>query len=102
MAVAAPLAGTSLTLFLFALAGGFLAVVELILSDEERTDLRYGPWQEARFWDEVGDEVNVETLRWRDFTLFVSPSGPLEPPDPAFSDDLREHLRGLVRRLYTS
>ena len=80
----------------------FWAAVELILGSKRSTEFRHGPWHEARFWDEVADEVNVETMRWNDFASFVSPSGPLQEPDFAFAEQLREHLRGLVRRLYAS
>ncbi len=59
-------------------------------------------WRDSRFWDEVGDEVNVQTMRWRDFARFISPEGPGQEPGAGFQDDLREHLRRLVRRLYTS
>lgn len=63
---------------------------------------RRSPWRDSRFWDEVGDEVNIETMRWHDFAVFVSPAGEPESPDSGFQDDLRERLRELVRRLYTS
>lgn len=59
-------------------------------------------WHDSRFWDEVGDEVNVQTMRWHDFARFVSPAGPMQEPDAGFQHELREHLRQLVRRLYTS
>ncbi len=59
-------------------------------------------WHDSRFWDEVRDEVNVRTMRWHDFAQFISPSGPTQEPDGGFQHDLREHLRRLVRRLYTS
>lgn len=60
------------------------------------------PWRDSRFWDEVGDEVNVQTMRWHDFAAFVSPAGQAEEPDAEFQVELREHLRKLVRGLYTS
>jgi hypothetical protein len=50
----------------------------------------------------VGDEVNVQTMRWRDFARFISPEGPGQELGAGFRDDLREHLRRLVRRLYSS
>ena len=59
-------------------------------------------WRDPRFWEEVGDEVNVKTIRWDDFAAFISPAGEPEQPDTGFQDQLREHLRQLVRRLYSS
>ncbi len=59
-------------------------------------------WREPGFWEEVADEVSVETMRWSEFALFAAPTDPSREPDPAFTVDLREHLRRLVRRLYTS
>jgi len=59
-------------------------------------------WRDGGFWEEVRDEINVETMRWNDFALFVAPTDPSSEPDPEFALRLREHLRGLVRRLYTS
>lgn len=61
-----------------------------------------GAWRDTRFWDEVRDEMNVETMRWNDFAAFVSPAGSTRGPDFEFEVELREHLRGLVRKLYTS
>ena len=76
--------------------------MELILGCKRPMELTRGPWHEAPFWDDVRDEVNVENMRWSDFASFVSPTGPLEPPESAFSDALRDHLRELVRRLYAT
>jgi len=59
-------------------------------------------WHDSRFWDEVADEVNVQTMRWRDFTRFISPAGATQEPREGFQHDLRESLRQLVRRLYAS
>ena len=76
--------------------------MELILGSKRTMELAQGPWHEAHFWDDVGDEVNVENMRWSDFASFVSPTAPLEQPDSEFSDALRDHLRELVRKLYAT
>lgn len=60
------------------------------------------PWLESPFWEDVRDEVSLETMRWNDFALFVAPTDPSREPDPEFAVGLREHLRQLVSRLYAS
>jgi len=59
-------------------------------------------WRKAGFWEEVRDEISVETMRWNDFASFMGPADASGEPDPEFTVELREHLRDLVRRLYTS
>ncbi len=60
------------------------------------------PWHESDLLEEVNDEASVETMRWNEFAAFVAPTDPSCEPDPEFTLRLREHLRGLVRRRYTS
>lgn len=60
------------------------------------------PWLESGFWEEVLDEVSLDTMRWDEFALFVAPTDPACEPDPEFAVGLREQLRQLVSRLYAS
>jgi hypothetical protein len=69
---------------------------------ERRADRIGVAWEDPGFWDAVQDEVRVETLDWPGFAAFMDADDPSSEPDPLFTASLREHLRRLVRKRYSS
>jgi hypothetical protein len=62
----------------------------------DKVELAPGYISEPRFWD--GVEQEIEALDPLDFLEFVEAGHPPVPPRPGFFEELRERLRGLVRR----